>query len=443
MATITRGFWQKGSALIAAVIAMATVTPASAQAQMTPEQQQQLEAVKKQMLERYQQIFSGQMGALTGMPSVPSNTSGTVAQVPQAVAPVSQMTEPVLNRQLEAFPPLAGGAAFERFKDGFAANGKRFIDPEGKIVIYGFDTMTGDATYVAQVDAANFVIKTTRVLVDAEPVTIATATRTGVTWQVVTATGKKLSGDRLLPLSRGFLVARESTGFKYIAGQGISSFAVPDSFEIASFQNGDIGGTGYVLIAKIPSARKQDTFGEMIETVKALGDLLGAGKAEDYKLYNILTGQAIPINVALKSNEIAAHSRCRQVNRLVADCARVDFFDSLFDEYGMPNYGHYFWRISWYKTATRPLLIAQEGGLSTITATDISTGTKVKLFERTLGINGFSVRQFPSGQIAVTASLGFDKQTIDDVEKRFSAAQASAADFTQASTSQNSAPTAQ
>jgi hypothetical protein len=346
------------------------------------------------------------------------------------------MTEPVLNRQLEAFPPLAGGAAFERFKDGFAANGKRFIDPEGKIVIYGFDTMTGDATYVAQVDAVNFVIKTTRVLVDAEPVTIATATRTGVTWQVVTVTGKKLSGDRLLPLSRGFLVARESTGFKYIAGQGISSFAVPDSFEIASFQNGDIAGTDSVLIAKIPSARKQDTFGEMIETVKALGDLLGAGKAEDYKLYNIRTGQAITINVALKSNEIAAHSRCRQVNLLVADCARVDFFDSLFDEYGMPNYGHYFWRISWYKTATRPLLIAQEGGLSTITATDISTGAKVKLFERTLGINGFSVRQFPSGQIAVTASLGFDKQTIDDVETRFSPSLSSSTEAAQALASQ-------
>jgi hypothetical protein len=109
----------------------------------------------------------------------------------------------------------------------------------------------------------------------------------------------------------------------------------------------------------------------------------------------------------------------------------------------MPNYGHYFWRISWYKTATRPLLIAQEGGLSTITATDISTGAKVKLFERTLGINGFSVRQSPSGQIAVTASLGFDKQTIDDVEKRFSAAQASSANLAEASASQSSAPTAQ
>lgn len=432
----TNGFWRKLSTPVATVIAMAMVTSASAQAPMTPDQQQQLEAVKRQMLERYQQIFSGQMGTLSGMPGLPSNPGSTVAQAPHVAAPTSQVTELVLKRQFEAFPALEGGAAFERFKDGFAANGKRFIDPEGKIVLYGFDTMTGDATYVAQVDATHFVVKTTRVLVDAEPVTIATATRTGVTWQVVTVTGKKLSGDRLLPLSRGFLVARESTGFKYIAGQGISSFAVPDSFEIASFQNGDIAGTDSVLIAKIPSARKQDTFGEMIETVKALGDLLGAGKAEDYKLYNIRTGQAITINVALKSNEIAAHSRCRQVNLLVADCARVDFFDSLFDEYGMPNYGHYFWRISWYKTATRPVLIAQEGGLSTITATDISTGAKVKLFERTLGINGFSVRQFPSGQIAVTASLGFDKQTIDDVEARFSPTLASSAEVVQASASQ-------
>lgn len=374
---------------------------------LSPEQQKQLLEMQIQKLEQLRQLQQ--------MPQLPIGAIPGGAPVQQQRGLQPQLTEQALQAQLNAFPKLADGASFERFRDGFSANGQRYIDPEGKIISYSYDTVTGDVGYVAQVDNVNFVVKVNRVLTNAEPVTIATATRSGGTWQVLSSTGKKLAGDRLIPLAKGFLVARESTGFKYIAGQGITNFAVPDTFTIATFQNGDISGTDYVLVERRPKINKDST-DEFVGTLSALGSVLGLSKKEDYRLYNISSGKFIPLNIASEGKEVQVNSYCRQINYIRAECARVDFYESLFDTVGMPNYSHYFWRISWYKTPTRPVLVAQEGGLTEITATDMTSGKKVSLFHRTMGIAGFSVAQKSSGKVTVSAQLGFDRQTIDDVE---------------------------
>src|SRR3972149_5078436 len=113
------------------------------QIQLTPEQQQQL---IEGFLRRLQQPVQGGRG-------VPS----------QPAAATQAVSEETLKSKFAAWPALPAGVRFERHRDGFSVNGKRYIDSEGTIVSYGFDTLTGDATYLAQVDNTNFILKTTRV----------------------------------------------------------------------------------------------------------------------------------------------------------------------------------------------------------------------------------------------------------------------------------------
>jgi hypothetical protein len=62
-----------------------------------------------------------------------------------------------------------------------------------------------------------------------------------------------------------------------------------------------------------------------------------------------------------------------------------------------------------------PILISQEGGLSEINATNLKTGKKSSLFNRSMGIAGYSTKQSADGKVSVNAQLGFSKENVDDV----------------------------
>lgn len=335
-----------------------------------------------------------------------------------AVAIAAIKTEEEIAAIFGQWKQLDKGVVFERFRDGFSINGKRHIDPEGAIIAYGFDAQTGDFTYLSDSGLGQYLIKSGRAFNDAEPVTIGTAERRGAMWTVNTATGKKFSGYRLIPLARGFVVARDNTGFRYIPGKGTTNIVASEQFAIAALQNGDVSSTGYLLLERIPSpdnSAKYGAVGELFSAVKALGSTLGVGKKEDYALLNIDTQQVVPINVSLEDKQVQFMSACRQRNYVFAECARMDSFESLFQPNGMKNMTHYFWRITWLNAQGRPILISQEGGLSKITATDLTSGRKVVLFDRTMGISEFSVAQKTDGKISVSAQLGFTSETKDDV----------------------------
>jgi hypothetical protein len=94
----------------------------------------------------------------------------------------------------------------------------------------------------------------------------------------------------------------------------------------------------------------------------------------------------------------------------------MDSFESVFQKDGSKNLSHYFWRISWFNTPEgRPILVSQEGGLSKVSATDLNSGKKVILFERTLGIAGFYAIQKPDGEVSVSAKMGFSTENKDNV----------------------------
>jgi hypothetical protein len=337
-------------------------------------------------------------------------------QSPTVALPVVKDAE--LSKTFESWKPLEKGVVFTRFRDGFAINGERYIDSEGTITSYGFDSQSGDFTYLAQSDN-KFILKTGRAFSDAEPVTIGSAQRINGGWAVTTVTGKKLSGSRLIPLARGFIVARDNTGFRYVPGKGTSNIVGPEQFSIAALQSGDISSTGYILLERTPDANAtsspSSSVGALFNSARALGSTLGIGKKEDYALLNIDTKQIVPVNVSLEDKQVQVMSMCQKRNFFIADCQKMDSFESLFQPNGMKNMTHYFWRITWLNAQGRPVLISQEGGLSKISETDLTTGKKVILFDRTMGISEFAVTKNLDGKISVAAQLGFSKETKDDV----------------------------
>lgn len=390
---------KKSKNLILLLLGLLYVTTgiAQVQPQLTPEQQ--LELLKLLLTSR-----NGQAARL---------------QPPQAPATSPELkTETELAAVFSNWKKPEKGVVFERFRDGFSINGVRHVDPEGMITTYGFDVQTGDFTYFAQTAPGQFVLKSGRALTDAEPVPIATAERRGGVWSVSTVTGRKFNGHRLIALARGFIVARDNTGFRYIPGQGTTNIVAPEQFAIAGLQNGDVSSTGYILLERMPSEEGgggSGAVGALFGSFKALGSALGVSKKEDYALLHIDSKKIVPINIPIEGKQVHLMKACRQRNALVSECERMESYESVFDRQGLRNMSHYFWRITWLNGEGRPVLISQEGGLSKISATDLTSGKRVILFERGLGIADFAVSQKTDGKISISAQMGLSRETRDDV----------------------------
>jgi hypothetical protein len=318
------------------------------------------------------------------------------------------------------WPTLSRGVKFERFRDGFAIDGTRYLDPEGTITAYGFDEQSGDFTYLTRSAANEFVLKSGRASNQGEPIEIAKAVRRNGMWTVTTATGKKLAGNKLIPLARGFIVARENTGYRYIPGRGLTSFAAPEQFSIASLQSGNVSGTGYILLERNPEEQASPS-SNFLGSLKALGSTLGIAKKEDYALLNMDNKKLFPVNVSIEDNQVQVLSMCRRQNIVVAQCERMDSYEALFQPNGMRNMSHYFWRIRWFNAGGRPVLVSQEGGLTKVAATDLESNKKVMLFERAMGIASFDVNQGADGTISVTAQMGFNSEKKDNIVALFDA----------------------
>jgi len=359
-------------------------------------------------LEMRQRFMQGLMNRM-------NNNQNTVANKnTDSPAQTQTTSEQELAKQLDLLPKLTTGIVVVKKKDGFNVNGRGYVDPEGQIVKYGASAKTGDITYMLQLSEDTYAIKTMRV--GSDPILVATAQMTSSGWNVTTVTGKKMLGAAIIPLSRGFMVGRPTAGFLYMPGKGITNVSVLDGFRIAPFQNGDIVGTGYILLER-EELDKSNQLGGLFSAVTSLGSTMGINKKEDYMLLNMDTGRQIFINVSMEGKNEKEYSNCRKKGAMINACKNVEFFESLYDKYGMPNAGHYFWRISWQNSNSGPLLIITENSMRETTVENLNTGKKAVLFNRLLGINYVIVSEKPDGKISATAKLGLDTQTIEDIEQ--------------------------
>jgi hypothetical protein len=361
-----------------------------------------------------QQIMQRIMGQKLKQPSELHQTN---------ISQPSTISESELLQKINAFPAVSKRITFSKQQNGLEVNGKKLIDPEGVIKFYGFDYQTGDVTYLISTGNNSYIYKYIRVSTGLEPVKIGDAVFNNGDWKITTVTGKSFSGNKLIPLGKGFIISREDgSGFAWSPEKALQNFSAPEGFQIADFQNGDIGGTRYILCERIieEESGSKGSFGKLFNSVKAVGSALGVSDKEDYLLLNIDTGSSVPINISYDMKNVAVHSNCKSSGKIINKCNNVQFYDSLYDKYGFPNGGHYYWAINWYNTSSGPLLLFKDNNSRDLYAQNLNNNQKEVILSRMLGINWFTSSQKSDGKVSVTAKMGFSNESVDDVESALS-----------------------
>lgn len=322
-------------------------------------------------------------------------------------------SEEQLAREIGSWQKINEPLSIRGRKDGFDINGRPVLDPEGTIFNYAFDVNSGSITYAVRT-SKGITVKAISAVPNSQPLVIASGSQGHSGWELLTTTGKQLSGSTLSMLSDGFLVGRGSSAFRYQSGKGVQSIAIPDGYFITPLQHGNVGATGYVLLEKDGATGGSDPVSSIFSSAKAIGSILGVNKKEDYFLMNVSSGKLFPINVAADGKQVTLMSQCRQVNWAISECQRAQTFESVYGTDGMKNNSHYYWLVNWVGTPSGPVAFTLEDGLKRLYITDLNTGKKVLGFERTLGIADWSIEQGGDAKVAVKAKLAFDLKEIPD-----------------------------
>ena len=377
-------------------------------AQPTLEQQQQAMQMRSQMLSNF---MGGQI-----------NQNMQQASSDEKIE-LEKISEQELQTKLQLLGKATSPIIFQRTRSGFSVNTKPYSDYEGSIKEANWDFSTGFATYLIEVSQDAYLIKIMQAASNKEAVTIGKAIFDDGIWNVTTATGKKLSGNTLLMGSKGFTLTRlDGSGFTYNAFNGIKSINVPQEYQVAKFQNGDIQGTNIILL-EIPEMREEErgTISGLWSKTKSLGSSLGINKKQDYAFMNIDTQEITKINIP---NDGKSKHEClvygKQINKYVRECKRYsDPVETLYTKEGNKNIGHYYWRVQWYNTANGIISITLEDSLSKIYATNLQTKKKVLIAEKIGGFNGFEVSISANGNLNVTTDKGlFGSDLIEDIASK-------------------------
>lgn len=341
-------------------------------------------------------------------------------EAPQVAPKQSAETEASLAEKilaLSASPATApSDLKVEDLKDGLRINGQALMDSEGSISQYAFDILTAEITYLVEINPGNFIVKCNHLGGMQDGIAIATAQKNSGGWTVQLSTGKTLRGELLTILPKGVLVSRNTAAFKYVPGVGVQNIQIPQGWIAAAFQRGNVGASNYMLLEKVKEeSDSSGTLGSLWGHVKTMGSLLGVGKSEDYALLNLTSSKLVLINISAGGKDVSTYSNCRKQNNFVNQCDSMTSRASLFENDGSRNINHYFWRINWFNTPTDPIAVALEGNLQDVTITDLTSAKRVVLFNRTLGIRDFVATEAADGKVKVTAQLGLESKSNDDV----------------------------
>jgi hypothetical protein len=385
---------------------------------LTPQQEQawlqQQKAMRARMTAGFGALAAMKAGA-GAMPALPA--AAPVA----AAAPGMAVSENDVGAKVAALPPRPPQLVIEDRSDGFDANGRGFVDPEGRIGNFAVDQVSGLLTYLVDSGGGNYLIKVARAGTDAPAIPVATARQNADAWEVTTATGARIVGTRLTLLQgAGFLVGRDTSAFIYRPGKGVENIAVPKGYVVATLQRGDVLGTQHLLLERVPDKELG------LKSFMALGAALGMNKNESYALLNVKNGQMTPIDISDSGKLVSTMKNCRAKSRLVNVCNDIQYREGLYQNDGTRNVSHYYWRVNWFATPAGPLLIVLENGSRNLIVQNLADGRKVTAFSRTLGIGDFTTTQDDNGNVKLTAKVGFEKQTVDDVGALFATAKADA-----------------
>jgi hypothetical protein len=320
------------------------------------------------------------------------------------------INESTLISKLETYPKTSNGVKFQKRKDGFTINGKSvYLDPEGKIVNYGYDWKDGSFFYLIKISDSSYKIKFNRVSSNKPSLDIAYVKKGNGNYLIETVSGKKFNGQGLILTSKGFIVTREGSAFIYNVGKETKNFATPTGWHIAYFQNGNIASTQFLLLERdVEKQNSSNPLADFWTATKELGNALGISKKEDYKLIDLNNpSKGYLINITLGDKEIQTLSECKRQNKFVQRCSQMDTRNSLYEPNGLKNFSHYYWSITWFKGKNTIFSISKESTNRKIYIRDLKTGKTVEVASRITGFPEFTAVQNKDGLVEIFVNGGF------------------------------------
>lgn len=366
------------------------------------------------------QQFAATMGSLQQDGVLPAAPIAAPVATPVSAAPAAGMTAGQLQSAIAERHAQGARTVFEQRADGFLADGRPVLDPSGRIEMFGGDGASGDVTYFVRTGPDQLAVRFANVHSQLGPVTVGSIAVDADAMRFASADGQTVAGDNVIPTGRGVVVSRDSAVFAYDYGQVLATRALPEGFQLAPYQRGDVAGTGYVLLRRdIAETEKQNAVKNVVGLFKGL---VGKEDSKDYALLNVASGKLVYLNVDESGENVHKGYGCRKKNAFVNKCEGMETYASPFKPDGMRNLGHYYWRIDWTATAQGPTALALERGLRDLTVIRLDNEQRVTAFTRALGIERFGVEPLNNGSVKLTADWAFRSHEIADVNALFAPA---------------------
>lgn len=359
----------------------------------------QYQQIKTMQLQQFEQVRNIANGTYTGRP-LPQRMPplGGRATFPQAQTPqFAQVSESELRARLSELPPAAPAEVQEK-KDGFLLNGSEIIDPAGKVSRFSASGATGDYTMlVERADGLQWIKRGRGTGKPAIPV--GQLSGSDARWTLDVADGQSMTVNQYALTPFGMIGMRDVAAFEWVAGQPIRSITIPVGWTPTSFQRGDVTSSRHLLVERSADAKPAE--GSLTKLFQSTKRLIGAEADDDFALLNIDNGQMRVLAISADSKRVSRGKGCVRKNAFVNNCASYESYESLWRPDGWRNYGHYYWRVTWWNEARGPIGVVLQDGLKEIRLFDLTSGKEVIGFRRPLGIDELRVKQAVDGRVLI------------------------------------------
>jgi len=291
----------------AGLLGVLTLTGCAPQQQaMTPEQ--------AEMVQKLQAAYLQKIEASLQQPIHTAQNSPAVASTPtlQPAAASALMSEQDLAELIQATRHADIAVSIEHARDGLRIDGQQYVDPEGEILRFASNSATGDIVYALKTGPRVLKYKYLSASNLTSPVVLGEAHGHNNNIVFHSASGQTISGTNIINTSKGVLVTRENSAFNYVPGQTIKTISVPEGYQIASMQKGDLESTGYILLEKLKPTNES-----LVSLVNSFGSSLGITEANDYKLLNVANGTTVDLDISIDHKDVAVHSNCVRKNSVI------------------------------------------------------------------------------------------------------------------------------
>lgn len=288
--------------------------------------------------------------------------------------------------------------------DGLVIHGEHYLDPEG--TINDFAVGNDAVTYLVDRGGGKAALK--RVLIgQASPAVLGSLElyHDGVVF--TGSDGASASGLMAKPIDGGLILMRAGSVVVIEPGAEAKPVALPTGYHPALYQNGDVAGTGFLLLERHQPIQSRPE--ELLRTsVEIARTLVGASEnSYDYALFGLETGALVPININTDRNETGFGFGCVRRSTVTSQCLGWVSYDAVYLDDGRPNWSHYYWSLDWRNTRYGPMAVAIENGLTKLNAIRLTDGARATAFRRGMGIQYFTLDALADGDLVIVGHWSF------------------------------------